>query len=226
MNLVLVGQSASLQIEVKDKKTKESIPFANIKVQSADGLLKNVTTDVDGKAFVSGLSTGTYLVGGVCVGYKSNVCNTEITSSKVKKICLEMEQESILLTECVIVANTVDYDIISCGGCCCRGSRCCCPWIYLKTDSVSVDENKKTNTVISNFKCYPNPTTGIIFAEPSPEIKELMVFDASGRAIQQYSLQGEQQQQQIDLTNCAPGIYFISYLDQGAFHSERVVVAR
>jgi len=68
MNTVLVGQNASLQIEVKDKKTKESIPFANVKVQSGDGVLKTVTTDVDGKAVVTGLSTGTYLVGGVYIG--------------------------------------------------------------------------------------------------------------------------------------------------------------
>jgi len=136
-----------------------------------------------------------------------------------------MEQESILLTQCVIVANRTDYDIISCGGCCCYETLCCCPWGYLKADSVPVDENKKINMGIPDFKCYPNPTTGIVFAESSPEIKELVVFDTSGRTIQQYSLPGGQQQQ-IDLTNCAPGIYFISYLDKGTFHSERIVVAR
>ena len=220
-NTIGTAQNNSIQIEVKDKKSHEYLPFANVQIRSQTGCFKNTTTDLAGKADVTGLLPGTYSVEIFYLGYERDSSSIVIRSGKPKTVTIEMVTAAIICSEVVIVANTntdVTYNIIRCG-------RGCFPWIEMyplsKMDSVNEEVQNKMAT--PTIKCYPNPTTGMLYVEPIEQIKELYVVDVSGKLIAQYNLQ-EEQKMTLDLSEYAPGIYFLSYLNEGKFYSEKVIV--
>ena len=64
---------------------------------------------------------------------------------------------------------------------------------------------------------YPNPTSGIVTLQLSPETRsqssEIQIFDIYGQRIQVLPVNGENPQ--IDLSSCAAGIYMIKLVNNG-----------
>lgn len=88
------------------------------------------------------------------------------------------------------------------------------PW-HLVGRSVFIDETKSTNF---QMKIYPNPTNGILWVEQttfSHPIIAIKLISAAGRIIEDMKPLSDKGNMQIDMTNFAPGIYFmqVRYLD-------------
>lgn len=73
------------------------------------------------------------------------------------------------------------------------------------------------------FKCYPNPTSGIIFICSPTEIQQLLIYSSDGKIITTLSL--SEKTTQLDLTKYGlSGIYFIQLETEGAIHTERIII--
>jgi hypothetical protein len=98
------------------------------------------------------------------------------------------------------------------------------PWATasFKTFPVSVNNIAGGNTAIS---VYPNPVTDVLNVEISGNVNgaaEIMLTDMSGRELKRLPVQAAKTQ--LDMSDVAPGVYFIRYTDQS--HSKLIKVTR
>ena len=90
----------------------------------------------------------------------------------------------------------------------------------------STDNN--TNIIPYNYdeglKFYPNPTRGPLTIEISGEIKELFLADNSGKLLQRFELNSEEQEFRINIDSYPSGMYFIQYLNKDKWMSGKIVL--
>ncbi len=72
-------------------------------------------------------------------------------------------------------------------------------------DPIEVQDKKSFE-----WKCFPNPTTGIIHIVSEEELSDFYVCDVSGKIILRHSVSGETETT-LDLTPYPMGVYFIRY---------------
>ena len=79
-----------------------------------------------------------------------------------------------------------------------------------------------------HFTVYPNPTSGIVTLQLTPETcnlkPEIQIFDIYGKRLQIMPVRGERTQ--IDLSSYAPGVYLIQLVGDGRVIGVRKVVKR
>lgn len=113
-------------------------------------------------------------------------------------------------------ANTVKYSYMSADGCRNADSS-----VLFIQDCLGLEKKEDRN----RFSLSPNPTTGIVHLsfEAAPEgVIELL--DLSGRLIQ--TIQADQTDIQMDLTNWSNGIYIVRYWSEGSVATKRLVIAQ
>jgi hypothetical protein len=78
------------------------------------------------------------------------------------------------------------------------------------------------NGMKSDFRLYPNPTTGLVWLETNQEIDKKLVYDCFGRMV----LEPTTSEKRIDLSTLPNGIYFISYSINQRPNTQKVVLNR
>jgi hypothetical protein len=94
----------SLRGTITDKKTGETVPFANVVIKDASGaVLTGGTTDFDGKYNINPVAPGSYLVEASFTGYSTfKVRGVLISQSSITLQDFKMSEESEMLGEVVI----------------------------------------------------------------------------------------------------------------------------
>ena len=90
---------------VKDEVTKESIPFAEVRVLLGGELVAGVATDFDGNYSIAPLDGGNYKVEVSNSSYAKRTFPVTINPGKVKVLNVEMSIEEQVLEEIVLVDN-------------------------------------------------------------------------------------------------------------------------
>lgn len=107
-SLAMVAQtSGSLKGTVKDKRTGETIPFANITIKQGGVLVTGGTTDFDGNYNINPVDAGTYTVECSFIGYATYTINGVVIYSRGTKVQnFDMTEESVMITEVTVTAPT------------------------------------------------------------------------------------------------------------------------
>jgi hypothetical protein len=77
------------------------------------------------------------------------------------------------------------------------------------------------------WKCYPNPTTGMLTVEINGNLVDLFITDNSGKILEKVDARNGDKTMQIDLSNYPNGIYFVRYyygIDQSV--TAKIVLTR
>jgi Ca-activated chloride channel family protein len=96
---------------VKDEITKESIPFASVRVLLGDELVAGASTDFDGNYIIAPLDHGKYTVTFENSSYTKRRISVAIIPGKVKVLNIEMSVEEQVLDEIVLT----DHKLIEVG---------------------------------------------------------------------------------------------------------------
>lgn len=96
---------------VKDEITKESIPFASVRVLLGDELVAGASTDFDGNYIIAPLDHGKYTVTFENSSYTKRRISVAINPGKVKVLNIEMSVEEQVLDEIVLT----DHKLIEVG---------------------------------------------------------------------------------------------------------------
>ncbi len=97
----------SLKGTVKDKRSGETIPFANITLKQGGVLITGGTTDFDGNYNINPVDPGTYTVECTFIGYAPYTVNgVVVNADRPKVLNFEMQEESQLLQEITVTAKT------------------------------------------------------------------------------------------------------------------------
>ena len=88
--------------DVKDKKTKEHLPYIMVSVK---GTTIGATTDATGHYFLKNLPVGKYTLETRYMGYKSEQVEVELVKGKTYEINFEIEEDNMSLNEVVVSAN-------------------------------------------------------------------------------------------------------------------------
>jgi outer membrane receptor for ferrienterochelin and colicin len=109
LSLQAQNDNGAIKIELKDKNTGESIPFANV-VAYKDGVQIAVsTTNMDGEAVIKPLTPGKYTVKGIYVGYQAaEIKDVVVGEGKTAYITIPLSNgEGVKLDEVVIMEYKV-----------------------------------------------------------------------------------------------------------------------
>jgi len=83
------------------------------------------------------------------------------------------------------------------------------------TSLVLKQDTSKTQVPIvevkPTWKCYPNPTTGMLTVEINGNLVDLFITDNSGKILEKVDAHNGDKTMQIDLSNYPNGIYFVRY---------------
>ncbi len=107
-NALVFSQSGTLKGKIKDKGSKEPIPFANIIVEAGGTQIGGTTTDIDGNYTIKPITPGKYDVKATYVGYKPlMISGVIINADKITFLDVEMESTSIALA----TFEKIDYKV-------------------------------------------------------------------------------------------------------------------
>lgn len=100
--------------------------------------------------------------------------------------------------------------------------------VALKTEYITVYdfiESGVEETNINSWEVYPNPNNGLFTITKSDNCNECLItiFDAQGKEIKRFT-SDETGQINVDLTEEAKGIYFVSITNQGKTESKKILV--
>ena len=117
---LVYSQSGTLKGVIKDKDTKEPIPFANIIIESGGRQLGGTTTDFDGNYTIKPIPPGRYDVKATYVGYKNlMIQGVLINSDKIRFLDITMESTATTLETFEVITYAIpliDKDETSTGG--------------------------------------------------------------------------------------------------------------
>ncbi|MBN8701738.1 MAG: TonB-dependent receptor [Bacteroidetes bacterium] len=103
----LFSQSGAIKVTLKDKATKETIPFANVVAELNGVQAGGATTNIDGEAFIKPLTPGKYNVKATYVGYQAvMITGVNVSPDKTEYVTIELQASSITINEVVIVEYT------------------------------------------------------------------------------------------------------------------------
>ena len=105
---------------------------------------------------------------------------------------------------------------------------------YYRLRSIDLDGSQQISDVVvvrrddlsaGGIKVFPNPTRGIATVEINAQLgaEEIMVFDATGRVLQQISL-SENTSSQLDLSGLPTGVYTVTVTGAQDSYSTRLVL--
>ena len=94
----------------------------------------------------------------------------------------------------------------------------------LKKDSSTISINLEVPT-FSNFRFYPNPTTGNLTIEIKGKIEELYLADLSGKLLERYSVKSSERLE-INISKYPVGVYFLQYFFNDKWLTGKVVLMR
>jgi len=119
--VVLFAQSAgTLQGKITDAVTKETIPFANVVIESGGKQIAGTTTDIDGFYRISPITAGRYDVKASYMGYKTSIITgVQISVDKItfQNFPLQPTIETLEVVEIKTYAiPLIDKDQVSSGG--------------------------------------------------------------------------------------------------------------
>ncbi len=107
-SLMTYAQQGSLQGQVRDKDTKEAIPFANIVLENNGTQVGGTTSDFDGNYTIKPIPPGKYDLKATYVGYKTVLTKgVLISGDKISFYDIDLEST----TETLDVVEVIDYKI-------------------------------------------------------------------------------------------------------------------
>jgi len=100
----MFAQTGALKGKVVDKENKEPIPFANVVIQSENGVqVGGSSTDLDGMYTIKPIPAGKFTVIASCIGYnKWQMKGVQISSDKIQSLNIDMSSTSKQIEEIVI----------------------------------------------------------------------------------------------------------------------------
>ncbi len=99
---ISLAQTGSIQGQITDALTNETIPFASVLVLGTD---MGATTDIDGKYEISGLAPGLYDVRASFLGYKEqSAFEIQVTTARPVEVNFQLEEQAETLEEVVVKA--------------------------------------------------------------------------------------------------------------------------
>jgi len=92
------------------------------------------------------------------------------------------------------------------------------------TGTLKIEENMTsslTNTLINEFRIFPNPSSGFINIDTDKVIKNVSIFNMQGQLIQQ----NKNNQSRINISELSNGIYFIkALLENNQIAQQKIIV--
>jgi hypothetical protein len=84
---------------------------------------------------------------------------------------------------------------------------------------------KNEELKVLNIKIFPNPTNGVLNIEYDKDLGsvDLLMYNENGKFIKNLPLNNNNQ---IDLSECFSGIYFIKIINKDSIHWEKIIVLR
>lgn len=73
------------------------------------------------------------------------------------------------------------------------------------------------------IKFYPNPTNGPVTVQIDGELRNLYLFDFSGKLISRYDV-SETSEIELDLSSFTMGVYFLKFEDNGKWYSAKIIL--
>ncbi len=110
--------------------------------------------------------------------------------------------------------NVINYTFTDVNGC--SASATDSIWVDLCLDVASLADN--------TFMFYPNPTAGILNIITNGDYATILVTDALGQQVT--SVVTNSGTTQVDLSDCANGMYFVRVEQNGTYTTKRVMVAK
>ncbi len=97
------NNTGAIKVNLSDKKTKESIPFANVIVYKGKTQVATGTTDIDGNTFIRHLAFGKYNIKAVYIGYSLQQINdVKVDSNKTSYITISLSTDGVQLDAVMI----------------------------------------------------------------------------------------------------------------------------
>jgi len=103
-NLLIFSQSGILKGNVKDKHSKELIPFATVILEKDGKQIGGATTDFEGYYTIKPIEPGIYEVSANFVGYTTNnIVNVVISADKITILDIELNPSTVMLEAVEII---------------------------------------------------------------------------------------------------------------------------
>jgi hypothetical protein len=96
--------------------------------------------------------------------------------------------------------------------------------INRKTDSLPLNTQKETEK-FTDFRYYPNPTTGRLTIEINGNVEQLFLADISGKLLERYNVKGNEKTE-INIGKYPVGIYFLQYNFNNKWLTGKVILTR
>lgn len=86
--------------------------------------------------------------------------------------------------------------------------------------TTNLSTNDSTIKRENMMKIYPNPTSSILFFEGKDQVKNIIVFDISGKIFKNIE---NSKSNTIDISDLAKGIYFIKIISENTTYVKKVI---
>lgn len=218
-----------LTIKVYDENNLPVI-FANVKISGANGAERFTQTNIDGIATIE-LSEAD--MGGNEIGLKIFCMGFE--NRKLEKIVLNKTESELNISLCTALLNMNEYTIrgddrmfVTQGVMITKSTSCGFYLNYTIPTDTSMNQGlKMPETVYAEealeFKVFPVPTDGLVTLSCNKSnIFDIQIFDNNGKMLSaQFHISGRKQ---IDLSEYAAGLYYITILENGILLDTKKVV--
>lgn len=224
-----------VELQVKDEQGN-NVQFAHVQLTGKNNRKMDMVTDSLGriKATVNESEFGN---GGLnltidCMGFESKIFNDLyftklhtkleiiLKTSVTELPAYNFSDESIKLKR---GENTAGTMVIRMGG------LSSCEEVAPTYDYNNDTDEDKSNVFAEEplqFKCYPDPTIGLFTVECNKDhVFDIQIFDNSGKMLVAMFQIGNRKE--IDLTGNAPGIYYVTILENGTvMDTKKVILVR
>lgn len=107
VSTLVFSQTGSLQGVIKDKETKEPIPFCTVALKQNGMMIGGAATDFDGKYVIKPITPGSYTVEVSFVGYNKQVQNNVIIGARMEFLNVDLTSSATDLQ----IVEVVDYKV-------------------------------------------------------------------------------------------------------------------
>lgn len=208
-------QYAILEGFVADAQSGESIPFANVLIRGATGVvISGGSSDLDGNFEINPIPIGEFDVEIMFIGYKKLTFEDFNLKAGRNDLVAMLEIEYYVVAEAELIST-----------CCCI---CSCPVIIEEEEVFEEVEEQKMSIdneqlVESSFRIFPNPANDFITLEFAEDVPSIQLVDFNGRILTQTQAMAFQRNQLL-VASYPAGFYTLRFFYAGKWESEKIVI--